>query len=64
MGITLTEYIYEIRLSRFYDDLLKTNKPINELMDRHGLTNRRTSREQFKKMYGILPHEVRKNRSR
>lgn len=64
MGITLTEYIYEIRLSRFYDDLLETDKPINELMDRHGLTNRRTSREQFKKMYGILPHEVRKNRSR
>lgn len=64
MGITLTEYIYEIRLSHFYDDLLETDKPISELMDRHGLFNRRTSREQFKKMYGVLPHEVRQNRSK
>lgn len=59
IGITIIEYIYEIRLSKLYQDLINTELPIKELMINHGLTNERTTREMFKKMYGILPMQVR-----
>lgn len=59
IGITIVEYLYELRLSELYQDLIKTTLPIKGLMQKHGLTNERTAREMFKKMYGDLPKQVR-----
>lgn len=59
-GMTLVDYIYRIRLTHFHARLVKTNTPIKELMPECGLTNERTTRELFQKIYGALPLEVRK----
>lgn len=59
MGVTIVEYIYMVRLSNLYTDLIETPLPINKLMDKHGLKNRRTAREMCQKMYGSLPKQIR-----
>lgn len=58
-GVTLGHYVYLIRLNNLYRDLLDTEIPVDTLMDRHGLTNRRTAREMFQEMYGALPKQIR-----
>ncbi|WP_203637329.1 AraC family transcriptional regulator [Levilactobacillus wangkuiensis] len=58
-GVTLGHYVYLIRLNNFYRDLIDTTIPVDVLMDKHGLTNRRTAREMFQEMYGALPKQVR-----
>lgn len=58
-GMTVLGYIYQIRLSHFYTALIQTDEDINILMDTYGLKNQRTSRELFKKRYGLLPQELR-----
>lgn len=62
-GTTLIHYIYQVRLSHFYTALLHTDTDIHYLMEEYGLKNQRTSRELFKKMYGMLPQEVRQKYS-
>lgn len=59
MGVTIVEYIYMVRLSNLYTDLIETPLPINKLMDKHGLKNRRTAREMCQKIYGLLPKQIR-----
>ena len=58
-GVTLGHYVYLIRLNNLYRDLIDTDTPVDALMDKHGLTNRRTAREMFRKMYGALPKQIR-----
>lgn len=58
-GTTLINYIYQVRLSHFYTAVLHTDTDIHDLMDEYGLKNQRTSRELFKKIYGMLPQEAR-----
>lgn len=58
-GITLIEYIYEVRLSNLYGDLIDTEIPIGQLFEKHGLFNRRTTREMCKKIFGRLPRKIR-----
>lgn len=58
-GITLIEYVYEIRLNELYQSLITSDLPIKTLLKLHGLNNERTTREMFKKMYGVLPNQIR-----
>ena len=58
-GVTLIEYLYMVRLSRFYQELTTTDTPISQLLDQHGLTNHRTAREMCLQMYGLLPKQLR-----
>lgn len=60
-GMALTEYIYRVRLTHFRDLLLHTDGSIRQLMQECHLTNERTAREIFQKIYGTLPLEARKN---
>ena len=62
-GTTLINYIYQVRLSHFYAALLHTDTDLHDLMEEYGLKNQRTSRELFKKMYGMLPQEARQKYS-
>ena len=58
-GVSLVEYLYEVRVNRLHDELLSTSEPISALMRRNGLTNPRMARKVFLERYGMLPHEVR-----
>ena len=60
VGISLIEYIYRVRLVRFHKELIETDQSIGNLMDEFGLTNERTSRKMFHKIYKMLPLEARK----
>lgn len=61
--ITITQYIYKLRLTAFYQDLIDTDLPIKDLMNKYGLKNPRTTRNLFKKMYGKLPIQVRQEQT-
>ncbi len=58
--ISLIKYIYEVKINHFYQDIIKTDRPISDLLRKNGLTNQRTARETFKEMFGILPNELRR----
>lgn len=60
MGLSLTNYVYETKLSRLYDDLIHRDESITALMEQNGLKNPRTARKIFVDMYGCLPKEIQK----
>lgn len=61
VGTSLIEYIYRVRLVKFHQALLETDKSIGALMSEFSLNNERTSREMFQKIYKMLPLAARKN---
>ena len=58
MGLSLTNYVYETKLSRLYDDLIHRDESITALMEQNGLKNPRTARKIFVDMYGCLPNNA------
>ena len=61
MGIDLTNYIYTVRLNQLHNDLLNSNDDISTLFQKNGLSNPRTTRQIFKKMFGCLPSDLRQH---
>lgn len=59
IGMTVSEYLYEIRINYIYYDLMNTQDFINEIFERHGCTNYRVTMRWFKKRYGCTPKEKR-----
>lgn len=62
MGVTFLEYQNELRLSKIYQDLLHTDDPVNEILERHGFTNYKLFRRMFQEHFGDTPLHVRKKR--
>lgn len=62
MGITFLEYQNELRLSYIYQDLLTTDDPIHQILERHGFTNYKLFRRMFFSHFGDTPSHVRKRR--
>ncbi|RHR25129.1 AraC family transcriptional regulator [Clostridium sp. AF19-22AC] len=60
IGMTVSEYLYEIRINYIYYDLMNTADFINEIFERHGCTNYRVTMRWFKKRFGCTPKEKRK----
>lgn len=63
-GISLLKYIYEVKINRFYQDILKTDLPIKQLLVKNGLNNERTARNTFKEMFGVLPSTLRRQKNK
>lgn len=59
MGMTFLEYVNSIRLSHIHQDLLNTNYPISELLERHGFTNYKLFSKMFRDTYGCSPRTLR-----
>lgn len=59
IGMTVSEYLYEIRIKYIYYDLMNTQDFINVIFERHGCTNYRVTMRWFKKRYGCTPKEKR-----
>lgn len=62
-GQTYLQYINAIRIMYFYQDLLRTDYSITDLMDRHGISNYKVFLRDFKFTYGCSPSEIRKQLS-
>lgn len=57
--LSLTNYIYVVKLNQLYNDLINTDIAIKDLFKKHGLSNPRTARKVFREMFGELPNEIR-----
>lgn len=60
MGITFLEYQNELRLAYIYHDLIETNMPLYEILEKHGFTNYKLFRKMFKKHFEDTPMKIRK----
>lgn len=60
MGISYLEYLQEVRMEHIYRDLKDTDLPIGDLLERHGFYNYKLFLKLFKKHYGCLPKDCRK----
>ena len=60
MGITISEYINNLRMSTAYSLLLNTNLPIEKIMQDVGINNRTFFYKKFENKYHITPYKLRK----
>lgn len=63
IALSPVQYIYQVRLTHFYQDLLQTDEPVKELLTKNGLTNKRMAMQYFKTEYGTTPLQARKQHS-
>lgn len=59
-GMTVNEYLYAYRITKVHQDLMNTDKPINEIFEEHGCANYRVAMRVFKDLYGCTPKQKRK----
>lgn len=62
MGMPFGRYLNEVRVSKIYHDLIYTDIPIADLMERHGFFNSKLFYETFRNIYGCRPLDVRKGK--
>lgn len=60
MGMPFGRYLNEVRISKIHHDLVYTDEPIAELMEKHGFLNTRAFYNMFRSIYGCRPLQVRK----
>lgn len=60
-GWTFLEYVNTIRMEHFYEDLIRTDYSINELLKQNGITNYKVFMRMFKGAYKTTPGKLRKN---
>lgn len=60
IGITLSEHLIRVRIAHFYHDLVTTDDPVMELLEKNGLTNYKQFSRTFKELYGYTPRALRK----
>lgn len=59
LGMTIIEYVYAIRISKVYIDLINTDRSVGEIFEEHGCTNYKVAMRHFKEKYGCTPKEKR-----
>ncbi len=63
MGVTYFQYLNELRMSHIYQDLISTNLPLKELLEKHGFTNYKLFRKMFLEEFHTTPGQYRKMQS-
>lgn len=58
-GMTMNEYLYAYRITKVYQELLNTDKSIQEIFEENGCTNYRVAMREFRKYYGCTPKQRR-----
>lgn len=59
-GQTFLNYLGQVRMTHFYEDLLENDDSITLLLDRHGIRNYKVFLREFKETYGRTPQQIRK----
>lgn len=59
-GQTFLEYLNDVRVMRFHDELIASHDSITSLMAAHGISNYKIFLRTFKKIYGDTPQKIRK----
>ncbi len=60
MGVSFLQYLNEVRITNIYHDLIHTDIPISELLEKHGFVNQKLFNRVFKRIYGCPPSHIRK----
>ncbi len=60
MGISYLQYLNELRMSHVYRDLISTNMPLKDILEKHGFTNYKLFRRMFHEEFHTTPGEYRK----
>ena len=64
-GITFIQHLNRVRIEHIYHDLIATDEPVMELIEKHGFTSYKLFSRTFRQIYGCTPREVRqRSRSR
>ena len=58
-GQTFFTYVLQVRLLRFYQELMQTDESITFLLEKNGITNYKQFMRMFKETYGTTPHKLR-----
>lgn len=61
MGISFLQYVNQVRISHIYLDLVHTDLPIQEILEKNGFTNQKLCNRMFKEFYGCTPSRIRKS---
>ncbi|NOW06666.1 AraC family transcriptional regulator [Clostridium beijerinckii] len=64
MGLTIIDYLYEIRINFVYKDLIDTDLNISDIFEKHGCSNYKVAMKFFKNRYGCTPKEKRRQINR
>lgn len=64
MGMNFTVYLNQLRLDRAVNDLLSTSDTIEDIADRSGFANPQAFVQLFKKKYGMLPSQYRRQQKK
>ncbi len=59
MGQTFLEYVNSLRLRHITDDMLHTDLPLMEILEKHGFHNYKVFSRLFKEAYGVTPRQKR-----
>lgn len=59
-GMTLMQYVNQVRLNHIYQDLLYGEGSVQEIMERHGMNNIKLFYRLFKERYGCTPKKMQK----
>lgn len=59
MGQTFSEYVNSVRLGHITDDMINTDLPLMEILERHGFHNYKVFSRLFKEAYGVTPRRKR-----
>lgn len=62
LGMSITEYLYAVRIAKVYQELMETDKSINAILEANGCSNYRVAMRVFKETYGCTPKEKRKEK--
>lgn len=60
MGISFMNYVSQVRISHIYQELLHSEKSIQEIVEGNGFLNQKLFYRKFKEMYHCTPRELRK----
>lgn len=64
IGMTIIEYLYTIRITKVYQELINTDRNIREIFEEHGCSNYRVAMRVFREKYGGTPKEKRKEKAK
>ena len=59
-GMSLTRYLYQLRLEHVYHDLIYQEDSMKDVFARHGITNYKMGLKLFKEQYGQTPLQIHK----
>lgn len=63
VGLNFSRHVNLVRLSHIHFELLTTNDPIMEIIDRNGFTNYKLFYKLFREIYGCTPRDLRTSKS-